>query len=140
MSQPSPSGHFDETQWTDDQLKRYGPIVGGEALRTFLGFRTYAAFQKARRLGELEVAVFGLRGRQGVFAMTVEACAWLIAQRQAGVAFTDGTRDERDEKVKSGRSCANVLRPSSKHGVTGLVAEKTHAQELGLGANEGVPP
>lgn len=137
MSQSSPSGPFDEAQWTDDQLKRYGPIVGGEALRTFLGFRTYAAFQKARRLGEFEVAVFGLRGRQGVFAMTVEACAWLIAQRQAGMASTDCTRDE---KVESGRSCANVLRSGSKHCVTGLAADKTHAQELGLGASEGVPP
>lgn len=140
MSQPSPSSPFDEAQWTDDQLKRYGPIVGGEALRTFLGFRTYAAFQKARRLGELEVAVFGLRGRQGVFAMTVEACAWLIAQRQAGMASTDGTRDECDEKVESGRSCANVLRSGSKHCVTGLAADKARAQELGRGTNEGVPP
>lgn len=83
MSQHSPSGPFDETQWIEEQLNRYGPIVGGEALRTFLGFRTYAAFQKARRLGELEVAVFVLRGRQGAFAMTAEACAWLVAQRRA---------------------------------------------------------
>lgn len=94
MSHRSPSVLFDETEWIEDQLQRYGPVIGGEVLRTFFGFRTYAAFQKARRLGELEVVVFRLRGRQGVFAMTAEACAWLVAQRRARGAFTDGAQSE----------------------------------------------
>jgi hypothetical protein len=84
MSQSNTSHAFDEVQWTEEQHKRYGPIIGGEALRVFLGFRTYAAFQKARRHNDLEVPVFSLQGRQGHFAMTAEACAWLIAQRRAG--------------------------------------------------------
>ena len=112
MSQPSPSGPFDEAQWTEGQLKRYGPIVGGEALRTFLGFRTYAAFQKARRLGEFEVAVFGLPGRRGVFAMTAEACAWLVAQRRATWASTDYAQSEFNKEVGSGPH-GNVERPGS---------------------------
>lgn len=86
MSQSNASHIFDEAQWTEDQLKRYGPIIGGEALRIFLGFRTYAAFQKARRHSELEITVFGLSGRQGHFAMTAEACAWLVEQRNAAQA------------------------------------------------------
>ncbi len=79
---------FDEVKWIEDQLTRYGPIIGGEALRIFLGFRTYAAFQKARRHSELEIAVFGLPGRQGHFAMTAEACAWLVDQRKAAEAVS----------------------------------------------------
>lgn len=101
MSQPSTSDPFDEAQWTEGQLKRYGPIVGGEALRTFLGFRTYAAFQKARCLGGLEVTVFVLPGRRGVFAMTAEACAWLVAQRRATRASTVYAQNECNKKVGS---------------------------------------
>ena len=73
---------FDENDWIETQIRRYGPVVGGEALRSFLGFRTATAFQKARLQGEMGIAVFGLPGRQGLFAVTEEACAWVLAQRR----------------------------------------------------------
>ena len=95
MNQSNSSRTFDEVQWTEDQLKRYGPIIGGEALRVFLGFRTYAAFQKARRHSELEIPVFALQGRQGHFAMTAEACAWLITQRRAVCGTNAETNEEK---------------------------------------------
>ena len=74
---------FDEAAWIDQQISRYGPVVGGGALRSLLGFRTAAAFQKARLQGQIEVAVFTIPGRQGVFAVTQEACRWVLAQRRA---------------------------------------------------------
>ena len=80
----APNSRFDESAWVEEQIARYGPVVGGEALRRLLGFRTVSAFQKARQNGQIEVAVFALPGRQGVFATTQEACAWLLAQRRAG--------------------------------------------------------
>lgn len=86
MNQSNSINTFDEVQWIDEQIKRYGPIVGGEALRILLGFRTYDAFQKARRHSKFEIALFRLSGRQGHFAMTSEACAWLVDQRKASVA------------------------------------------------------
>lgn len=76
-----PTG-FDESAWIDEQIGRYGPLVGGSALRSLLGFRTTTAFQKARLQGQIGVAVFSLPGRQGVFAVTQEACRWVLAQRQ----------------------------------------------------------
>ena len=86
MDNHNPRQSFDEVKWIDDQIERYGPIVGGEALRILLGFRTYDAFQKARRHSKFDIALFRLSGRQGHFAMTSEACAWLINQRKASVA------------------------------------------------------
>lgn len=74
---------FDEAAWMTDQVERYGPVLGGEALRQFLGFRTAAAFQKARYSGAIEVSLFALPGRQGLFALTQEACEWLIHQRRS---------------------------------------------------------
>ncbi len=98
MKHPNSSRSFDGVKWTEDQLTRYGPIIGGEALRIFLGFRTYAAFQKARRHSELEIAVFGLPGRQGHFAMTAEACAWLVDQRKVAEAASSTVARENDQK------------------------------------------
>jgi hypothetical protein len=82
--------NFDETGWLEEQTERYGPVVGGEALRSLLGFRTAAAFQKARLQGQVGVAVFGIPGRQGVFAVTQEACGWLLAQRHAAARGSFG--------------------------------------------------
>ncbi|WP_144817054.1 hypothetical protein [Aerolutibacter ruishenii] len=82
MIQPNPQ--FDEASWIEAQVARYGPVVGSEALRSLLGFRSASAFQKARLQGQLEVAVFALPGRQGVFALTQEACTWVMAQRRLG--------------------------------------------------------
>src|SRR3546814_18378992 len=82
MTTPNRPKGFDEAAWIEEQIDRYGPVVGGESLRSFLGFRTAAAFQKARLQGQVGVAVFGLPGRQGVFSVTQEACAWVLAQRR----------------------------------------------------------
>src|SRR3546814_10932723 len=82
MSTPNRPKGFDEAAWIEEQIDRYGPVVAGESLRSFLGFRTAAAFQKARMQGQVGVAVFVLPGRQGVCSVTQEACAWLLAQRR----------------------------------------------------------
>jgi hypothetical protein len=81
---------FDESSWIADQIDRYGPVLGGELLRQFLGFRTAAAFQRARSLGEVEVSLFALPGRQGLFALTQEACDWLISQRRMAQQVAPG--------------------------------------------------
>ena len=82
-NKPRGQHDFDEAVWLREQTDRYGPVVGGETLRSLLGFRTAAAFQKARLQGHVDVSVFGLPGRQGVFAVTREACEWVLAQRRA---------------------------------------------------------
>jgi hypothetical protein len=74
-------GRFDAEKWTEAQIRRYGPVMGGKDLRNFLGFRTSAAFQKARSMRGIDVAIFRLPGRKGSYAVTEEACAWLLAQR-----------------------------------------------------------
>jgi len=76
---------FDETAWMREQVLRYGPVVGGRALRSLLGFRTPSAFLKARQCGQVDVTLFELPGRQGVFATTEEVCVWLLARRRSGL-------------------------------------------------------
>ena len=98
-SQNMPAG-FQEAAWIEEQISRYGPVVGGGALRSLLGFRTAAAFQKARLQGHIGVAIFTLAGRQGVFAVTQEACQWVLAQRRAAsVDETEGVRSPGREVV-----------------------------------------
>lgn len=77
-----PMATFDERSWTNDQVARHGALIGGVALRNLLGFRTAAAFQKARLQGLVDVPLFTLPSRQGVFAVTEEACAWVLAHRR----------------------------------------------------------
>ena len=83
---PYPLEPFDVARWVDAQIDRYGPVLGGENLRRFLGFRTPAAFHKARSQGLVGTPIFGLPGRQGIFALTSEVCAWVITQRIASQA------------------------------------------------------
>jgi hypothetical protein len=58
-------------------LALYGPLVGASALVKALGFKTYAAFHRARRLGNLPISVFDLPGRRGPFARTTDIADWL---------------------------------------------------------------
>lgn len=88
-----PAG-FDEAAWIEEQIERYGPLLGGSALRSLLGFRTTAAFQKARLQGQIGVPVFPLPGRKGVFAVTQEACRWVLTQRLTN--FAEGTKKSPD--------------------------------------------
>ncbi|RIX76320.1 hypothetical protein D3H34_22505 [Acidovorax cavernicola] len=58
-------------------LELYGPMVRARALVAALGFKTYAAFYKARREEKLPVKVFDLEGRRGPFARTTDIADWL---------------------------------------------------------------
>lgn len=61
-------------------LEKYGPLLRGVELYTALGFRTYAAFHRARENGRIGVRTFEVQGRRGVFALTNEVAAWLLKQ------------------------------------------------------------
>lgn len=58
-----------------------GPVVGGNALSKALGYRTQAAFRKAKQRGRLPVRTFEVEGRRGRFAATSDIAAWLWAKR-----------------------------------------------------------
>lgn len=73
---------FDEVAWVNGLLEQFGPLVSGEDLRTLLGFKTAAAFQKAVTDGSIAVATFHLPGRKGRFAVTSEVGWWLVMQRR----------------------------------------------------------
>lgn len=60
---------------------QYGPLIGGQELVRGLGFRTQAAFDKARREARLPMRVFTIEGRRGNFAATAEFARWLWTQQ-----------------------------------------------------------
>ena len=72
-------------------LSMHGPVMGGVALRSALGYQSYAAFRLARAKGELGVRVFHLPKRRGVFGMTTEVAAWLVLQAEKGVFESSDT-------------------------------------------------
>lgn len=63
-----------------DLLELYGPLVGGEALRRAMGFRSAASFERAVRNQQTSLTIFGLEGRRGKFAYTSELAKWLVEQ------------------------------------------------------------
>ena len=78
-------------------LSIHGPVMGGAALRSALGYQSYAAFRLARAKGELGVRVFHLPKRRGVFGLTTEVATWLVLQAEQGVfdvvtSTRDGTK------------------------------------------------
>jgi len=80
MGMPLPAD-FDHYEATLTQT--LGPVVGGTALTRALGFRTQAAFRKAKQRGRLPVRTFEVEGRRGRFAATSDIAAWLWAKRAA---------------------------------------------------------
>ena len=78
-------------QLYEDLCARHGPILGGGDLAQAMGYRTLAAFRQARRRGQVEVALFTLPNRRGVFALGLDVARWLADARQANlVAGNDG--------------------------------------------------
>jgi hypothetical protein len=80
----SSSKPLSDEEWMAMQMRSYGPLLGGAALRTFLGFRSQAAFAKARASGSVGVLTFPIPGRKGVYAFTTDACQWALALRRQG--------------------------------------------------------
>lgn len=61
----------------------HGPILGGVDLARAMGYRSLAAFRQARRRGQIEVKLFTLPKRRGVFALGVDVAKWLAQAREA---------------------------------------------------------
>ena len=73
-------------QLSRDLSDRHGPILGGAALASALGYRSLAALRQARRRGQVEVKLFALPQRRGVFALSVDVARWLAQARERGLA------------------------------------------------------
>ena len=54
-------------------------LIGGEALRSALGYRTGEAFRAAARAGRVPVKLVKLEGRRGWFARKAEVQQWCAA-------------------------------------------------------------
>lgn len=67
----------------EDLRRQHGPILGGEDLSKALGYRSLAAFRQARRRGQVEVELFSLPNRRGVFALGLEVARWLVKVSQS---------------------------------------------------------
>jgi len=61
---------------------RYGPLISGKDLYTCLGFKTYAAFYRAKQLNEIDVNIFRLQNRKGWFAKTADIAKWIEEQSE----------------------------------------------------------
>jgi len=68
----------------DDLLRRWGPLLQGEALRSALGFPTMTALRQAITRGTTPVPVFKIDGRRGRYAHTWTVARWLASQGTAG--------------------------------------------------------
>lgn len=73
----------------DELLERHGPIIGGLDLAHAMGYRSLAAFRQARRRGQVEVQLFSLPNRRGVFALVAEVARWLANASQVNRTVTE---------------------------------------------------
>lgn len=66
-----------ETDTYDRLFKEYGPLMTGKVLWRSLGFSNNEAFRQAKTAGRLDVDVFTLPKRRGLFAHTKDIAGWL---------------------------------------------------------------
>ncbi len=57
----------------------HGPLLGGRALWTALGYPSGEAFRQSRRRGRVAVPTHSVAGRRGVFSFTQDVVDWLVA-------------------------------------------------------------
>lgn len=67
---------------TASLVEKYGWILGSQDLTKALGYRTYAAFNKAASRSTLPVQTFTIAGRRGRFALAPVVAAWLATVGQ----------------------------------------------------------
>jgi hypothetical protein len=66
-------------------LREYGAAVGGRDLRSVLGFKSAAAFNRAVRFGYLPLKFFSMPDRRGRFALVSDIADWLETSAREGV-------------------------------------------------------
>ena len=97
----------DRIQLTNSLLQQYGPLMGGADLRKAIGYRSAAAFQRAVREKIIDIRVFGIPGRRGKFALTLEVAAWLtVVSNVVDAAILPSTDKSRLENVGEGPNTA----------------------------------
>lgn len=106
-------------QLYEDLRARHGPILGGADLAQAMGYRSLAAFRQARRRGQVEIALFTLPNRRGVFALGLDVARWLTDVCQSNLVTS---HDGGDAARKAGP-------PSSSQSHCGL-SEFPSAEEL----------
>lgn len=74
----------------EDLLAIHGPMVGGKALSSALGYPTNSAFRQALARNTVPVAVFSIERRRGKFALSREVARWIAEQRQSATVDPDG--------------------------------------------------
>lgn len=75
-----PATHTDDSlaQVIEATLTREaGAVLGGDALRRALGYRSVGAMRQAIRRGTIPVKVFALANRRGKFALAHDVATWL---------------------------------------------------------------
>jgi hypothetical protein len=68
-----------------DLLDRHGPMIGGRALCSALGFPSMAAFRQSLTRGRVPVPIFSLPLRRGKFALVKDVACWIAQQRQQAI-------------------------------------------------------
>jgi len=62
-------------------IERFGPMIMGKDLATWLGYPSMPAFRQALSRKIVPVATFRIENRKGYFAMVTDVAVWLANQR-----------------------------------------------------------
>lgn len=58
-------------------MQLHGPLIGGAELQKCLGFRSAASFRRAVKLKLIDLKIFEIPNRKGMFAFTSDVACWL---------------------------------------------------------------
>ena len=72
---------------------RFGPLIGGQELRSTLGYKAPSTFSRAIKLNLVGVHVFAIPSRRGRFALTSDVAKWLIHVSQSTEVINNNRAD-----------------------------------------------
>lgn len=70
-------------------LQQYGPIIGGQDLRNFLGYKAASTFNRAKRLKLIDFPLFKIPNRRGSFALTENVVDWIQTISEKNCSASD---------------------------------------------------
>lgn len=87
IPRPPPAGESADLAETleAELVGRFGMMLGSEALREVLNYRTRSAYQQAIARDQVPVPLFPLRHRRGRFALAKDVAAYLARMRQGAI-------------------------------------------------------
>ncbi len=83
-----------ETELSKHLLERHGPVIGADKIWQILEFKTKDSFERSYQRGRVDLPLFKIPGRDGLFVLAPALARQIVRLAVAGQVVRADTKDE----------------------------------------------